>query len=252
MQKFISVLIVKYHSILNSFRKFWKVPKGKKMYLWKIISTNRALSLGKLHSAKWSVYDSKSCAGWWSESAVKNHECCSTRTKNIKVLENSRKDSAPRFFWETPAHSDTKCFAASATCQSSVASSSSRQSTAMDQLVTQQALSQRQRYHHSFSSWLEMGDDMKDMSPKNDTDSKLNFQKPSGLTLSLIALHPRLKAIWKTKVSNSLSQCVICRVHEYGVKVGWELFPKAFRNPIQVIQIYCRVELFGKIFFCIN
>ena len=98
------------------------------------------------------------------------------------------------------------------------------------QLVTQQALSQRQRYHHNFSSWLEMGDDMKDISPKNDTDSKLNFQKPSGLTLSLIALHPRLKAIWKTKVSNSLSQCVICRVHEYGVKVGWELFPKVLQK----------------------
>lgn len=100
-----------------------------------MISTNCALSLGKLHSAKWSVYDSKSCAGWWSESAVKNHECCSTRTKNIKVLENSRKDLAPRFFWETPAHSDTKCFAASATCQNSVASSSSRQYTAMDNLL---------------------------------------------------------------------------------------------------------------------
>ena len=92
-----------------------------------------------VHSAKCIVCDSEFSVDWGCESAIKSHERGTTHTKNIDTLESSKKGLVPVFFRKAPTYFDKMSSSASAICNNSAASSTAGQSTAIDQLVAQQA-----------------------------------------------------------------------------------------------------------------
>ena len=92
-----------------------------------------------VYSAKCSVCVTNFNVAWGCESAVRSHERGRTHVTNMIDLESAKKSLVPLFFWYTPVHSNESSSSASDTCEKLATPSPSSQSTAIDELVFQQA-----------------------------------------------------------------------------------------------------------------